>query len=124
MASPVPPRLLYIGGEWVAPVKGGSLPVINPATEKEFARIPNATSEDVDAAVAAATAAFKSGHWSKTTGAYRAKYLKAIATKVRGCGGVCPLRVCTLRDGIRPGVCMRAPTPRPKANHEAHNRVS
>ncbi|KAG2432315.1 hypothetical protein HYH02_013035 [Chlamydomonas schloesseri] len=83
MASPVPARLLYIGGEWVAPVKGGSLPVINPATEKEFARIPNATSEDVDAAVAAATAAFKSGHWSKTTGAYRAKYLRAIATKLR-----------------------------------------
>lgn len=57
--------------------------VINPASEKAFATIPAATAEDVDAAVAAATAAFKSGHWSRTTGAYRAKFLRAIAQKVR-----------------------------------------
>lgn len=59
--------------------------VINPATEKAFATIPAATAEDVDAAVAAATAAFKSGHWSRTTGAYRAKFLRAIAQKVLTC---------------------------------------
>lgn len=59
--------------------------VINPASEKAFATIPAATAEDVDAAVAAATAAFKSGHWSRTTGAYRAKFLRAIAQKVHTC---------------------------------------
>ncbi|EFJ51737.1 hypothetical protein VOLCADRAFT_73155 [Volvox carteri f. nagariensis] len=81
--SPVPARQLYIGGFWVAPIKGQYMDVINPATEQSFAKIPAATSEDVDAAVAAATAAFKSGHWSRTTGAYRAKFLRAIAQKLR-----------------------------------------
>ncbi|KAG2484694.1 hypothetical protein HYH03_016523 [Edaphochlamys debaryana] len=83
MEAPVPPRQLYIGGAWVAPVKGQYMPVINPATEQQFTQIPAATAEDVDAAVAAATAAFRSGHWSRTTGEYRAKFMRAIAQKVR-----------------------------------------
>ncbi|GFR51349.1 hypothetical protein Agub_g13772, partial [Astrephomene gubernaculifera] len=80
---PVPPRQLFIGGAWVPPIKGQYMDVINPATEKPFTKIPAGTSEDVDAAVAAATAAFKSGHWSRTTGEYRAKFLRAIAQKIR-----------------------------------------
>lgn len=81
----VPARQLYIGGAWVVPAKGQYLESVNPATELVFGRIPAATAEDVEAAVAAATAAHKSGIWSRTTGAYRAGFLRAIAAKVCTC---------------------------------------
>jgi acyl-CoA reductase-like NAD-dependent aldehyde dehydrogenase len=83
MAPPaVPVRQLYIGGAWVEPANGGRLDVINPATEMLIGTIPAATSSDVEKAVAAARAACKEGTWSKATGAHRATYLRAIATKV------------------------------------------
>ena len=80
----VPQRNLFIDGAWVAPLRGEHLPVINPATELPFTRIPNATAEDVDAAVSAAVSAAKRGVWTKSTGAHRARFLRAIAAKVRG----------------------------------------
>jgi hypothetical protein len=79
----VPQRQLFINGGWAAPARGQYLDVINPATERPFARIPNATQEDVEAAVAAACAAAKRGVWTKTSGAHRATFLRAIAAKVR-----------------------------------------
>jgi hypothetical protein len=79
----VPERKLFIAGKWVPPALGGTLDVVNPATEAVFARIPAATAEDVNVAVEAALAAFKSGHWSKAKAAYRATFLKAIAQKAR-----------------------------------------
>jgi betaine-aldehyde dehydrogenase len=48
--------------------------------------IPAGTAEDVDAAVAAARAALKRNRgrdWARAPGAVRAKYLRAIAAKVR-----------------------------------------
>ena len=77
----IPQRQLFIGGKWVAPAKGGSLPVVCPATEQVVGSIPAATAEDVDAAVSAAASAAQSGHWTQTTGAYRAGFLRAIAQK-------------------------------------------
>ncbi|ELR17639.1 betaine aldehyde dehydrogenase [Acanthamoeba castellanii str. Neff] len=68
-----PAGRLYLGGEWVPPVRGGSLATLNPATEQ----VPLATAEDVDAAVKAARAAF--GGWGDTSGAERARYLRDIA---------------------------------------------
>lgn len=47
--------------------------------------IPAATAEDVDAAVEAARRALSRNggkDWSSATGAYRAKFLRAIAAKV------------------------------------------
>jgi aldehyde dehydrogenase (NAD+) len=49
---------LYIGGKWVAPTSTDTIPVENPATEEEIARVPFGTAADVDRAVAAARAAF------------------------------------------------------------------
>ena len=74
---------LYIDGTWVAPVRGGSLPVIDPATEEVFAQIPAATAEDAGAAVTAARAAFDHGPWPRLSGAERAGYLRAIAQGIR-----------------------------------------
>ncbi|KAL6761955.1 Aldehyde/histidinol dehydrogenase [Haematococcus lacustris] len=84
MAAPqVPARELFINGAWVPPVHGKYLDIVNPATETVIGKIPAATQEDVDTAVAAATAAARSGEWTKTTGAYRAGFLRAIAAKMR-----------------------------------------
>ena len=49
---------LYIDGQWVKPVKGGSFEVINPATEEVIHHAPAGTAEDVDIAVKAARRAF------------------------------------------------------------------
>lgn len=48
---------LFINGAWVAPLAGGTLPVIDPATEAVVHHIPAATAPDADAAVKAARAA-------------------------------------------------------------------
>lgn len=85
MASAIPARDLFVAGKWMAPVKGGRLPVVNPATEEEIGSIPAATSEDVDVAVQAARAAFRrnsGADWPRTSGSYRATFLRAIAAKV------------------------------------------
>lgn len=85
MVHTVPSRQLYIAGQWVSPVKGGSLDVVNPATEVVIGKIPAATEEDVEIAVQAARAAFARNNgqdWSRASGAFRAKYLRAIAAKV------------------------------------------
>ncbi|MFN8683150.1 aldehyde dehydrogenase family protein [Paracoccus sp. P2] len=74
---------LYINGEWVAPAEGGTLPVIDPATEEVFHHIPAATAPDAEMAVAAAREAFDKGPWPRMTGAERAKYLRAIAQGIR-----------------------------------------
>lgn len=74
---------LFINGTWVSPVQGGSLPVINPATEGVVHHIPAASAEDAKAAVAAARAAFDHGPWPRMSGAERAAVLRAIAAGIR-----------------------------------------
>src|SRR3984957_7194522 len=49
----------YIAGKWVAPLTSETLEVINPATEQAITSIAMGSAEDVDAAVAAARAAFE-----------------------------------------------------------------
>ncbi len=58
-------RQFFIGGRWVEPISTETLGVINPATEQEIATIAMGGAADVDAAVAAARAAFEG--WSTTT---------------------------------------------------------
>ncbi|WP_072391522.1 aldehyde dehydrogenase family protein [Hyphomicrobium sp. CS1GBMeth3] len=48
----------YIGGEWVAPAAPRTVPVVNPATEETLYEVALGTAADVDAAVAAARAAW------------------------------------------------------------------
>lgn len=54
----------YIKGAWVAPAATAWLEVINPATEKSFARLAMGSEVDADRAVIAAKAAFPA--WSAT----------------------------------------------------------
>lgn len=73
---------LFIDGQWLAPVKGGTFPVINPATEEVIHQAPAGTAEDIDLAVKAARRAFDTGPWPKMGGQERAKYLRAMAQKI------------------------------------------
>src|SRR6266566_3591893 len=72
---------LFINNQWVKPASGQYMESINPASGKPLARIASANSADVDAAVAAARAAFET--WSQTPGHVRARYLYAIARHIQ-----------------------------------------
>ena len=67
---------IYIDGAWVPSAGTGTIDVINASTEAVMATIPEGTKADVDAAVAAAKAAFPS--WSATPVEERAKYCQRI----------------------------------------------
>lgn len=68
---------LFIDGKFTPPSKGGYFETINPSNNQKIARIAEATAEDVDKAVKAASNAFKS--WSKLTGKERGKYIFRLA---------------------------------------------
>jgi aldehyde dehydrogenase (NAD+) len=55
---------LHIGGRWVAPASSDTIAVENPATEEIIGQVPSGAPADVDAAVAAARAAFDG--WAAT----------------------------------------------------------
>ncbi len=56
---------LSIGGEFVDAIDGGRLEDVNPANGEVIASVASANGKDVDAAVAAARNAFRSGSWSR-----------------------------------------------------------
>ena len=66
----------YINGQWVDSIGGTPHQVINPATEEPGTKIVLGTKADVDAAVAAAKAAFKS--FSQTSREERVALLERI----------------------------------------------
>ena len=49
---------LFINGEWVSSAGTQAIDVVDPSTEEVFGTVPGGTAADVDAAVAAARAAF------------------------------------------------------------------
>ena len=67
---------LYINGQWVPSAGTDTLSVTDSATEEVIATIPEGTASDVDAAVAAAKAAFPA--WSALPKEERAAYLMKI----------------------------------------------
>lgn len=69
----------YIGGAWTDP--GTLFDVVNPATGKTIARVADGTAADVDAAVAAARAAFPA--WKALSPHARARHLYALARAVQ-----------------------------------------
>ncbi len=67
---------LYINGAWTASTSTETIDVIDSVSEGVMATIPSGTAADVDAAVAAAKAAFDG--WSSTPVEERAKFLTRI----------------------------------------------
>jgi len=66
----------FIGGAWVAPLGGTTLPVISPATETKICDVAIGTPADLDRAVAAARTAFES--YSQTSVEDRIALLERI----------------------------------------------
>jgi len=66
----------YVDGAWVDPVEPATLAVVNPATEKPFARISLGTRADVDRAARAARRAFAA--YSVTSVQERLAWLRRI----------------------------------------------
>jgi aldehyde dehydrogenase len=70
----------YIGGKFVAPVKGVYFDNISPIDGKVFTKAARSSKEDVELALDAAHAAFKT--WGKSAPAYRSKILLQVAQKI------------------------------------------
>ncbi len=68
---------LYVGGRWVDSTGSETIAVVDPTTARPMGSVPAGTAADVDAAVAAANAAF--AEWSELSPATRGGYLTAIA---------------------------------------------
>ena len=73
---------LFVGGEFVDPVEGGSLKTINPASEEVLAEVATAGPADVDRAVRAARRAYEEV-WGPMPGRERAKYLFRVARMIQ-----------------------------------------
>ena len=74
-------RMLYIDGEWVSPVEGTVYEVVNPATEEVLGAAAQAGIQDANAAIEAASRAFKT--WRHTPASERSAFLRAIAAELR-----------------------------------------
>ena len=69
----------FINGQFVAATDNATLPCINPATREKLADVACCDENDVNAAVAAAKTAFKSGIWSRQSPAARKTILLKLA---------------------------------------------
>ncbi|HEY1640165.1 MAG TPA: aldehyde dehydrogenase family protein [Streptosporangiaceae bacterium] len=74
---------LLIGGQWRPAADGQAWNHVHPATGEHVAAFPVAGAVDVDAAVAAARAAFDSGPWPRARARERIRVLRKIADLVR-----------------------------------------
>lgn len=70
----------FIGGEWVAPVKGEYFDDISPVDGKVFTKVADSTSEDVELALDAAHKAKDA--WAKTSPMERSNVLLKIADRL------------------------------------------
>ena len=74
-------RTCYYGGAWHAPLSGRMADTINPGTGESLGKVADGGAADVDAAVAAAKAAFR--QWRNVLPLERAKMLRRIAEVLR-----------------------------------------
>ena len=72
---------LFIGGKWQAPLSKKYFDTVNPATEKQLAKIADSGAKDVSNAVAAARKAISG--WVKLGAHGRARYLYALARQIQ-----------------------------------------
>lgn len=75
------PSKCLIGGRWVAPAGGETLPLVDPSTGGEIGEIARGRAEDVDAAITAARTAYDSV-WSRTPAAERGRILMKLGQLV------------------------------------------
>ncbi len=71
----------FINGAYVPSENDGTIEVLNPSTGRKLGSVPDSSTADADAALAAATAAQKS--WAKTTARERQSILRNMANGIR-----------------------------------------
>jgi acyl-CoA reductase-like NAD-dependent aldehyde dehydrogenase len=76
-------RSMYVDGEWVGARSGARFDVVDPATGKTIATVPDAEAPDVDRAVAAARRAFDDGTWASVTERERGRLLIRVSELIR-----------------------------------------
>jgi betaine-aldehyde dehydrogenase len=74
---------MLIDGKWHDGDGAAPIPVYDPSTEEVIATVPDAGPGAVNAAVAAAKAAFETGPWSSTSAQERGRVLFRLAEKIR-----------------------------------------
>lgn len=74
---------MYIGGEFTMGNAAQLMAIINPASGEVMAQVPQATRQDMQAAIHAAREAFDHGEWRHSTGIQRATVLFKIAAALR-----------------------------------------
>ena len=72
---------MYINGQFTSGNATERIPINNPATEEVLDDVPRGTTEDALAAIAAASASFRT--WKRTPANERAAALHQVATKIR-----------------------------------------
>jgi acyl-CoA reductase-like NAD-dependent aldehyde dehydrogenase len=70
---------LFIGGTWSTPSSDATIEVVSPSTEAPVAQVAATAPADVDAAVAAARAAFDEGPWPRLDPSERIAVLRRLA---------------------------------------------
>jgi aldehyde dehydrogenase len=88
----------FIGGEWVAPVKGQYFQNSTPVTGQVFTEIARSTSDDIELALDAAHGAKHA--WGKTSAADRALVLNRIADRLQE--NLEPLAIAETWDNGKP----------------------
>jgi aldehyde dehydrogenase (NAD+) len=72
----------FIDGSWRPSTGSARTVVVDPATEEVWGSVPEATPEDVDAAMAAADRAFRLGPWPRLTPTARAEVMLRFAAEL------------------------------------------
>jgi aldehyde dehydrogenase (NAD+) len=72
----------FIDGDWTVSAGDSRADVIDPATEEVWGSVPQASVEDVEAAMTAADRAFREGPWPRLRPSERAGYLLRIADEL------------------------------------------
>jgi aldehyde dehydrogenase len=84
----------FIGGKWVAPVKGEYFDVISPITGKPYTKAARSSAEDVELALDAAHKAADA--WGKASTTERANVLLKIADRIEQNLELQPLKQLTM----------------------------
>ena len=93
-------RQLYIGGQWADPAKTETIDVYSPTTEEQIGSVPRGSEADIDAAVAAARAAFDDPDgWANWTPAQRGDVLERFAAELEARGEETARRV-SMQNGM------------------------
>ena len=75
------PKKCFIGGKWVHPASGETIPLLNPSTGETICEISRGNKTDIDLSVTEARKAYE-GEWGKFTATMRGRVLVKMSQLV------------------------------------------